>query len=38
MIRDTLGHTSLVVTDGYLRDVAPGHVIDTIRARRWDGA
>jgi len=26
------------VTDRYLRDVAPIHVIDTIRARRWDGA
>jgi len=37
VIRDALGHTSLAVTDRYLRDVAPMHVIDTIRARRWDG-
>ena len=38
VIRDALGHTSLAVTDRYLRDVAPMHVIDTIRARRWDSA
>jgi len=38
VIRDALGHTSLAVTDRYLRNVAPMHVIDTIRARRWDGA
>ena len=37
IIRDALGHTSLAVTDRYLRDVAPIHVIDTMRARRWDG-
>jgi hypothetical protein len=24
------------VTDRYLRDVAPTHVIDTMRARRWE--
>jgi len=36
VIRDALGHTSLAVTDRYLRDVAPTHGIDTIRARRWD--
>ncbi len=36
VIRDALGHTSLAVTDRYLRDVAPMPVIDTIRARRWD--
>ncbi len=36
VIRDVLGHTSLAVTDRYLRDVAPTHVIDTMRARRWD--
>ena len=35
VIRDALGHTSLAVTDRYLRDVAPQAVIDTIRARRW---
>jgi site-specific recombinase XerD len=36
VIRDALGHTSLAVTDRYLRDVAPIHVIDTMRARRWE--
>jgi site-specific recombinase XerD len=36
IIRDALGHTSLAVTDRYLRDVAPTHVIDTMRARRWE--
>jgi len=35
VIRDALGHTSLAVTDRYLRDVAPTHVIDTMRGRRW---
>ena len=38
IIRDDLGHTSLAVTDRYLRDVAPETVIRTMRARRWDGA
>ncbi|MDQ6817647.1 MAG: tyrosine-type recombinase/integrase [Actinomycetota bacterium] len=38
VIRDALGHTSLAVTDRYLRDVAPIHVIETMRARRWEGA
>ncbi len=38
IIRDDLGHTSLAVTDRYLRDVAPQAVIDTIRARRWPSA
>ncbi len=38
VIRDALGHTSLAITDRYLRDVAPIHVIDTMRSRRWDGA
>jgi len=36
VIRDALGHTSLAVTDRYLRDVVPTHVIDTMRARRWE--
>ena len=35
VIRDALGHTSLAVTDRYLRDVAPTHVIETMRARAW---
>jgi integrase/recombinase XerD len=38
VIRDALGHTSLAVTDRYLRDVAPMHVIDTMRARAWSEA
>jgi site-specific recombinase XerD len=38
VIRDDLGHTSLAVTDRYLRDVAPTHVINTMRARRWEAA
>jgi len=35
VIRDALGHSSLAVTDRYLRDVAPVHVIETMRAREW---
>jgi site-specific recombinase XerD len=35
VIRDALGHSTLAVTDRYLRDVAPMHVIDTMRARAW---
>ena len=35
VLRDALGHSSLAVTDRYLRDVAPVHVIDTMRAREW---
>jgi site-specific recombinase XerD len=38
VIRDALGHSTLAVTDRYLRDVAPIHVIDTMRARRWEAA
>jgi site-specific recombinase XerD len=33
IIRDALGHSSLAVTDRYLRDVAPVHVIATMQAR-----
>jgi site-specific recombinase XerD len=36
VIRDALGHSTLAVTDRYLRDVAPMHVIDTMRARSWN--
>ncbi len=36
VIRAALGHSTLAVTDRYLRDVAPSHVIDTMRARRWE--
>ena len=35
VIRDQLGHSSLAVTDRYLRDVAPGQVIATMRQRQW---
>jgi len=35
IIRDALGHSSLAVTDRYLRDVAPVHVIQTMQAREW---
>jgi site-specific recombinase XerD len=35
VIRDALGHTSLAVTDRYLRDVAPVHVIKTMQRREW---
>lgn len=35
IIRDALGHSSLAVTDRYLRDVAPVHVETTMRAREW---
>jgi site-specific recombinase XerD len=35
VLRDALGHTSLATTDRYLRDVAPVHVIETMRRREW---
>ena len=35
VIRDQLGHSSLAVTDRYLRDVAPGQVIAAMRKRQW---
>ena len=35
VIRDSLGHSSLSTTDRYLRDIAPQHVIDTMRRRDW---
>lgn len=35
IIRDALGHSSLAVTDRYLRDVAPVHVIATMQGREW---
>jgi site-specific recombinase XerD len=38
VIRDALGHSSLAVTDRYLRDVAPMHVIVTMRARTWNAS
>ncbi|MGI8904810.1 MAG: tyrosine-type recombinase/integrase [Solirubrobacteraceae bacterium] len=37
VIRDALGHSTLAITDRYLRDVAPQHVIDTQRTRSWPG-
>jgi integrase len=36
LLRDQLGHSSLAVTDRYLRDIAPGEVIAAARAREWD--
>jgi integrase len=38
VIRDALGHSTLAVTDRYLRDIAPIHVIETMKARSWSGA
>lgn len=35
IIRDALGHSSLAVTDRYLQNVAPVHVIETMRSREW---
>jgi site-specific recombinase XerD len=35
VIRDQLGHSSLAVTDRYLRNVAPGEVIAAMQQRRW---
>ncbi len=35
VIRDQLGHSSLAVTDRYLRDVAPGEVIAAMQHRTW---
>jgi hypothetical protein len=33
VIRDALGHSTLALTDRYLRDVAPMHVIDVMRSK-----
>ncbi len=35
VIRDQLGHSSLAVTDRYLRDIAPGEVIAMGKSRTW---
>lgn len=35
VIRDQLGHSSLAVTDRYLRDIAPAEVIATMQNRQW---
>jgi site-specific recombinase XerD len=35
VIRDQLGHSSLAVTDRYLRNVAPGEVIAAMQRRQW---
>ena len=35
VIRDQLGHSSLAVTDRYLRDIAPAEVIDAMQHRKW---
>jgi site-specific recombinase XerD len=36
VLRDALGHSTLATTDRYLRDVAPVHVIETMRRREWE--
>jgi site-specific recombinase XerD len=36
VLRDALGHSTLATTDRYLRDVAPIHVIETMRRREWE--
>jgi integrase/recombinase XerC len=35
-IRDALGHSSLAVTDRYLREVAPVHVLRTMQQADWE--
>jgi integrase len=35
VIRDQLGHSSLAVTDRYLRGVAPREVIAAMQRRQW---
>jgi hypothetical protein len=35
VIGDQLGHSSLAVTDRYLRDVAPADVIALGKSRTW---
>ena len=35
VLRDALGHSRLATTDRYLRNVAPVHVIETMRRREW---
>ena len=35
VIRDQLGHSSLAVTDRYLRDIAPAEVIAAMQQRHW---
>jgi integrase len=35
VIRDQLGHSSLAVTDRYLRNVAPAEVIAAMQRRQW---
>jgi hypothetical protein len=36
VLRDALGHSTLATTDRYLRDVAPVHVIETMKSREWE--
>ena len=35
VLKDALGHSTLATTDRYLRNVAPVHVIETMRRREW---
>jgi site-specific recombinase XerD len=38
IVRDTLGHSSVAITDRYLRRVNPLAAIETMRGRGWDSA
>jgi hypothetical protein len=35
VLRDALGHSTPATGDRYLGDVAPIHVIETMRRREW---
>ena len=35
LIQAQLGHSSLAITDAYLRKIAPQEVIDAMQAREW---
>ena len=36
VIQAQLGHSSLAVTDRYIRHLAPQEVVDTMRGRKWE--
>lgn len=36
VIQAQLGHSSLAVTDRYIRHLAPQEVVETMRSRRWE--
>ncbi len=35
VIQGALGHRSILTTTRYVQDVAPEHVLSTLRARSW---